>query len=848
MKLSLVFASLVVLSAGSILKSGKQHYKSYGFAYLVPAINPPEQTRQTVNVKQEPVEPSDEEKQRVVLALLTNAFHETEANLEKTEREHFPFRHGNAFHNHEGVLRFLRDFNKNGFLPRDEVFSPSNQEHLNQAAQLFNFLYCARDWDTFHQAALWARRNFNQQQFTFAFLAAVLNLPTTSGVTLPALYEIFPHAFVPATALHKIYNAKFEGRTKVTVSANYTNQNRNNNAYNRFDSDDNPYDHDNQNTNSNRNPHNPGSVFANNDGSPFSTAGTPENPENRISYFTEDIGVNAMLAGMHAQIPSFFGRNYDMNYWISNRNNYDNVEGNSKNFHYKYDNKADVDAGNEFYFVQQQLYARYVLERISNQLPIPEPINFNGIIKPGYNPRLQHSNGDAVPARAPNAAFQQLASNDNNNLGNALQPNNDQAQNPSIYEQRLQQVADSAFVVNVDGSQTKLTVENGVAVLANLATAPGRSPNPGYYGNYFSTASNAIGYIADPSNQNSVAPGPVSNFATAARDPAYYKLLAKFLQIFNNYLNNQVPYSPEQLSFAGVKIQSFNISRLITYFEDYTVDVNNAVYEDFPNSDSKKKSGKVAANYQVVFQRLTCNRFNYRLEVDSTRDVEAEVRIFIGPKFNSNGQLFTLPQAGQYFVQLDRFNYQLRSGKNVIERNSQQSVNFSPDFPGFSDLWKQVRMAEQGQRFSNSFKETNRRWRLPQRMQLPKGTADGQEFVMYAIINKNESNKKNDAAHKNELKTTIEDLYPYVDAPYFMTADSNIDASNEETILINRGENMRIRNLVEEEEGARMKVVHQPRSIAFPFDRPVQDVNFNSPNQIFETVKVFHKTFNGRKN
>lgn len=70
-------------------------------------------------------------------------------------------------------------------------------------------------------------------------------------------------------------------------------------------------------------------------------------------------------------------------------------------------------------------------------------------------------------------------------------------------------------------------------------------------------------------------------------------------------------------------------------------------------------------NYNVKFQRLSNQPFNYNLKVNSDKSTEAVVRIFIGPKYDSNGQLFTLPHASQYFVQLDLFRVQ-RKYSDVI--------------------------------------------------------------------------------------------------------------------------------------------------------------------------------------
>lgn len=109
-----------------------------------------------------------------------------------------------------------------------------------------------------------------------------------------------------------------------------------------------------------------------------------------------------------------------------------------------------------------------------------------------------------------------------------------------------------------------------------------------------------------------------------------------------------------QLNFPGVKIQTFDVSRLITYFDNFNVNVDNVVNTN-TNDQNKNDNG---SQYNVKFQRLTNQPFNYRLTVQSDKNTDAVVRVFIGPKYDSNGQQFTLPQASQYFVQLDQFTVQ----------------------------------------------------------------------------------------------------------------------------------------------------------------------------------------------
>ncbi|XP_075210449.1 hexamerin-like [Lycorma delicatula] len=779
------------------------------------------------------------EKQRDVLRLLTNLQHNNPyQDLVQLGRNFNPFQNVNYFYNRPAVNHFLNNFAQNNFLPKDDVFTPTSQQHQNQVAQLFHFFYSAQDWNTFKAAAAWARERINPQQFAYAFTAAVLNHPATQGVVVPALYEVVPHDFVPATAIQQIYRARFQGYPYAYVYANYSNQNENNQYYNDYynqdnnNSNNNNYNNGQNNNNGNNNryyyygPHNPNAVFAVNDGSQDNNAGTPENPENRVSYFTEDVGINAYHAGFHVQNPAFFGANNNNNYFDSIFNNFNNNYNQNYNNNNYYYNYKVAKRGEAFYYAHQQFYARYVLERLSNNLPIPQPINFNDKIEPGYNPNLQYANGQAVPARPPNTYFQQQQKNDNNNNNNAQQPNNNQAQNPQVYEQRLQEVADTGFVQNPDGSKTNINNQYGLGILANIAANPADSPNSAYYGNYFAAGKNAIGFIVDPNNQNGVAPGAAANFATASRDPAYYQFLAKLNQIFYNFQNNFGPYNPNELNFPGVKIQSFDVSRLITFFDYFNVNVDNAVNNH--NNNGNQNSNNNNGQYYVKFQRLTNQPFNYKLNVQSNRNTNAVVRVFIGPKYDSNGQQFTLPQASQYFVQLDQFTVQLNNGQNVIQRNSQQSPLYVYDAPSFQQIYSQLQQRNQAF-FANQ--AANRFWGFPQRAQLPKGKPSGQEFVFYAIITQASPNNNNVNYNNNNQNDNNYNEYNN-------NQNNNQTYNNSNQNNNNQNNNENFNNQVYDIQ------FYDNKSLGFPFNRPVQDAYYNTPNQYFKTVTIYHKSQN----
>ena len=83
------------------------------------------------------------------------------------------------------------------------------------------------------------------------------------------------------------------------------------------------------------------------------------NPEQYLSYFTEDVGLNAYHAYTHLYHP----------FWMKSE---------------KYGLSTKIMRGESFYYFYQQLYARYSLNRMSSYLPEVEDFDWEeNIVKVG---------------------------------------------------------------------------------------------------------------------------------------------------------------------------------------------------------------------------------------------------------------------------------------------------------------------------------------------------------------------------------------------------------------------------------------------------------------------------------
>ncbi|XP_054266087.1 allergen Cr-PI-like [Macrosteles quadrilineatus] len=652
------------------------------------------------------------------------------------------------FNNNYAVKQFQSAYQQ-GLLPRGQVFNYNNPNQLQQAIQLFDVFYFAKDFDTFYQAACWARDRVNEGQFVYALSVAIVKRQDTQNIPLPPQSEVYPNLYVNAQAIQQAQNNKQQGQKQAVVQSNNTNnyvqnqqqkqkqqqqqqqqqQQGNQNQYqqlfnNQYQNNQN-YDNENQ-----------ANQYQNQQ---------QNNQEGRVAYFSEDINLNQQFANQQIYNPNWFNQQ-------------------------KYNQKSqNANQGENFYYYLQQVLARYNLERYANNLPKVQPFQFNKNVQPGYNPQLQYHNGQAVPVR-PNYV----------NINNA---NNNYLQQLQNIDRRIADAVDSQQVKNNQGGKQALNAENGVAVLGNIVQANENSVNNQYYAannglyGYFDVFRKVVGSIVDPNNKYQAAPGAIETNSAALRDPVFYQIIARVVNYFQNFKNQLQSYKQEQLNFQGVEVQAVNVDKLVTYFDNNEVDLYNAI---------NYQQGEQAENYQYKAQQQQLNNkpFNYQIQVNSQQEADAIVRVFIGPQYDAQGNQYTLEQAKQNFVEIDRFVTNLKSGQNQIQRNSQQSTRFVQQQPNSRAIF-------QGQVNYNQTQQQQQQYTLPQNLILPKGSQNGQQYVFVVAVNQYQPNNNQNNQYNNQPNDN--------------------------------------------------------RPQGFPFDRQVQPQNFQQAKNIFfQTVTVYNKNNNNQ--
>lgn len=451
------------------------------------------------------------------------------------------------------------------------------------------------------------------------------------------------------------------------------------------------------------------------------------NPEQSLGYFTEDIGLNSFYYYYNIYYP----------FWLG-----------GQDFDYQNDRRGEF-----FYYIYQQILARYYLERLSNNFGEISYFNYEVPFENGYYPSLQYSNGLPFPVRPNFANLYEYFYNYGQKTNNQYSYSYTRVQD---YDRRIRDAIDQGYIYTPQGQKIDLYSQKGLNVLGNLIESNPDSPNYQYYGALQIYARHLLGYAYQPLSQYQLAPSALEHFETSLRDPAFYQFYKRVLFYFQQYQSNLTAYYEQDLIYQGVEVTNVQFDRLVTYFDYFYSDLNNALYVT-PEEYNNEKLQVRARQY-----RLNHKAFTYKIYVNSNQAQKASVRIYLGPKYDEYGRYLNISQNRQNFVQFDHFIYELQAGENVIERNSRQSYFYQNDRTSFRELYQNVLAALNGNgQFSVNYNEAYfgfpRRLvkmlsssgenlifcyfcfykiiiKICYRFLLPKGTYGGFEYQFYVIL------------------------------------------------------------------------------------------------------------------
>ncbi|KAF5280175.1 hypothetical protein FQR65_LT15038 [Abscondita terminalis] len=423
--------------------------------------------------------------------------------------------------------------------------------------------------------------------------------------------------------------------------------------------------------------------------------------EHRLAYFREDVGVNLHHWHWHLVYPFSGPRNI----------------------------VAKDRRGELFYYMHQQIMARYNLERLCNSLKrVTRLIDWREPIAEAYFPKLDSLIASrSYPPRASNQVIKDL--------------NREQDQIKADVT-RLEQWRDRVFtaihsgvVQDEAGNSIQLTENEGIDVLGNLIESSILSPNRAFYGDLHNFGHVFLSYIHDPDHRHLESFGVIGDSTTAMRDPIFYRWHAYINDIFEQFKGTLPRYPVDQLNYEGVTVDSVTVQSkggadnvFNTFWQQSDVDLSRGM--DF------QPRGSVF----VRFTHLQHQPFNYNIIVNNAgAPRQGTCRIFIAPATDERGNPWLLQDQKSLFIELDRFIVDLQSGQNTIIRQSDQSSVTIPFERTFRNL-EAGRPQQEGDDLAQ-FNFCGCGW--PHHLLIAKGTPEGKACHLFVMISNIENDRVN---------------------------------------------------------------------------------------------------------
>ncbi|CAH1101426.1 unnamed protein product [Psylliodes chrysocephalus] len=523
-------------------------------------------------------------------------------------------------------------------LRRDENFSLFIPKHRKIAGRLINIYLGMRNVDDLLSVAVYTRDRVNPYLFNYCLSVALLHRPDTQDVDLPSFISAFPDKYVDSKVFAKAREeaniVPVGSRTPIEIAKDYT--------------------------------------------------ASDLEPEHRLAYFREDLGINLHHWHWHLVYP------FDAAREIVDKNR----------------------RGELFYYMHQQIMARYNFERLCHGLKRVERfIDWRKPIAEAYFPKLDSLVASrSWPARVANQTL--------SNLKREVDQITTDIDELERWRDRIFNAISAGVARNEQGQDVPLTEMEGINILGNMVESSILSPNRAFYGDMHNMGHVFISYIHDPDHRHLESFGVMGDSATAMRDPIFYRWHAYIDDMFQQHKSGLPRYSEAQLNYPGVTVEGIAVesgqsrNTFNTFWQQSDIDLSRGM--DF------QPRGSVLAR----FTHLNHQAFNYRVTVNNTGAArQGTCRIFMAPKFDERGNPWLFRDQKLMMVELDRFKVNLKQGQNTIMRASTDSSVTIPFERTFRDL---DTSRPQGGDDLAGFNFCGCGW--PQHMLIPRGNTDSPGF------------------------------------------------------------------------------------------------------------------------
>ncbi|KAG7303487.1 hypothetical protein JYU34_012011 [Plutella xylostella] len=418
--------------------------------------------------------------------------------------------------------------------------------------------------------------------------------------------------------------------------------------------------------------------------------------EHRLAYFREDVGINLHHWHWHLVYPF-------------------SATGPNARAIVAKDRRGEL-----FFYMHQQIIARYNGERLNNSLKrVKKFANWREPIPEAYFPKLDSlTSSRGWPPRQAGMSWQDL-----NRAADNLHVS---ISDMERWRRNVEEAIATGQVRLPNGQQQPLDID----MLGNMMeSSPLLSPNPELYGAIHNNGHSFSAYMHDPTHRYLESFGVIADEATTMRDPFFYRWHAWVDDTFQKHKESAYvrPYTRSELENPGVMVQSARIettgsnqaNTLNTFWMQSDVDLSKGL--DFSNR------GPVYAR----FTHLNHRPFRYVINVNNAGSARrATVRVFLAPKVDERNLPWSLNDQRKMFVEMDRFVVPLNGGANTITRQSTESSVTIPFEQTFRDLSAQGN--DPRQQGLAAFNFCGCGW--PQHMLVPKGTEAGAQYQLFVML------------------------------------------------------------------------------------------------------------------
>nr|SMH67862.1 PPO1 [Scolopendra dehaani] len=527
-----------------------------------------------------------------------------------------------------------------GILPRGRIFSTFNRDHMDEAMRVVRLLMRLDDRDL-QLALAYLRDNINEELFVYSISVLSTSQPTLRRTKLPPVEEVLPAKFIPSSAISQARTiqrrASQETQETIIIDVDFT--------------------------------------------------GNDLDPEHRLAYWREDIGLNAHHWHWHIVYPYT---------WIPEL-------GTIR------DRKGEL-----FYYMHQQIIARYDCERISLNFPRVRPLlNWTEPMAEGYAPHLSKEiSGTVYAFRPANMTMRDLPFITVDRLR-------------TWYQRIIQDIHKGSFTRD-DGTKVQLDNDQGIDIVGDVVEAAYTTPNATFYGDFHNLGHQIIARVHDPDERYKEEVGVMADSTTAMRDPIFYRWHKFIDNVFVEHKMKLKPYTEEELTFKDIVVNGIQVQGKMsqrphiigTFWQERTISLQRGI------------TFNSAIPVSVRYRHLQHESFTWNIEVEnkSNADKPGTVRIFMAPTFNDTRQRFSPNDQRVLMLEMDKFEFNFKPGKNIIQQRSEQSNITIPTLRSFGEL---IAESESDDLLdAQSYCSCG----LPEHLLVPRGKQEGMPFQTFVMI------------------------------------------------------------------------------------------------------------------